>query len=137
MVTRFGFQATAVWLPFFSGLGAGEGVVFIHKLSGHMKCLVTHIKEQAYNQPHHTHHQMTNKVIFDCCRRFTKQIDFPQTQSHHTTNTRNKYSFLTSIFARSIKNRMQKKNQCLSAFIHSCAKRFLYNETPAIRNTKT
>lgn len=47
MVTSFGFQATAVGPPFVSGPGAGEGVVFIHKLSGHMKCLVTHVKDQS------------------------------------------------------------------------------------------
>lgn len=45
MVTSPGFQATAVWPPFVSGLWTGEGVVFIHKLSGHMKCLVTHVKD--------------------------------------------------------------------------------------------
>lgn len=45
MVTSSGFQATAVWPPFISGLWTGEGVVFIHKLSGHMKCLVTHVKD--------------------------------------------------------------------------------------------
>lgn len=45
MVTSSGFQATAVWPPFVSGLQTGEGVVFIHKLSGHMKCLVTHVKD--------------------------------------------------------------------------------------------
>lgn len=46
MVTSFRFLATTVRLSFVSsGSGAGEGVVsLIHKLSGHMKCLVTYVK---------------------------------------------------------------------------------------------
>lgn len=65
MVTSFGFQATAVGPPFVSGPGAAEGVVFIHKLSGHMKCLVTHVEDLG-RYPTNTGLKIHAKIILDC-----------------------------------------------------------------------
>lgn len=45
MVTSFRFPGNSCLSTFCRWTEAGEGVVFIHKLSGHMKCLVTHVTD--------------------------------------------------------------------------------------------
>lgn len=64
MVTSFGFQATAVCPPFVSGPGAGEGVVFIHKLSGHVKCVLSDSCQRPRQIPNQ--HKTHLKIISDC-----------------------------------------------------------------------
>lgn len=42
---QFWFPGNSCLSTFCRWTEAGEGVVFIHKLSGHMKCLVTHVTD--------------------------------------------------------------------------------------------
>lgn len=129
MVTSFGFQATAVWPPFVSG----ERVVYIHKLSGHMKCLVTHVRDLGGYLT--THRTKIHLRIISCCLWWTK----PNKKNVHLNRSTAPHKHI-QLFLWKTKNELPPKisvTRYSYSSIPMCAERFQCNETPAIRNIKT
>lgn len=115
MVTSSGFQATAVWPPFVSGLQTGEGVVFIHKLSGHMKCLVTHVKDlDRYSTTHRTKNISYN--IFWLFSVIVTNHIFTKIEAFTTGHTHKRLVFV--LFLWGGPRAAAQKYQWLDAFIH-------------------
>lgn len=139
MVTSFWFPGNSCLSTFCQWTEAGEGVVFIHKLSGHMKCPVTHVTDLGrYPTSHRSKNTSQDRLWLFSMAGLNSPYS-PQ-QKHSTTGAARRN--IQSLFYLGEERRREQSRPeisvtaCSYSSIPMCAERLQCNETPAIRSTK-